>query len=86
MRMLTQTAGEFVKITDYRIEPCHSCWKCLKHDMIPANRGVHGYAYAKQEIEDDPEAMESAKKLAKRIGELARIIARPGVSEAGRTI
>jgi len=58
----------------------------LKHDMIPANRGVHGYAYAKQEIEDDPEAMESAKKLAKRIGELARIIARPGVSEAGRTI
>jgi len=156
MQMLSQTAGEFVKITDYRIEPCHSCWKCLKlgrcvieddmsnelmprllkadaiilgspvyfnnvsaqlkafidrtwclkgklrnkiggavvvgrndgaegaitaihafflkHDMIPANRGVHGYAYAKQEIEDDPEAMESAKKLAARILELGKIM------------
>lgn len=168
MRMLSQTAGEFVKITDYRIEPCYSCWKCLKlgrcvieddmsnelmprllkadaiilgspvyfnnvsaqlkafidrtwclkgklrnkiggavvvgrndgaegaitaihafflkHDMIPANRGVHGYAYAKQEVEEDPEALESAKKLAKRISELARIITWPAVSEADESI
>ncbi|MBW2093349.1 MAG: flavodoxin family protein [Deltaproteobacteria bacterium] len=156
MQMLSETAGEFIKISDYWIEPCGSCWKCLKlgrciidddmsnelmprllkadalilgspvyfnnvssqmkafidrtwclkgklrnkiggavvvgrndgaegaitaihafflkHDMIPANRGVHGYAYATQEIEEDPEAMESAKKLSARILELGKII------------
>jgi len=159
MQMLSQTDGEFIKITDYWIEPCRSCWKCLelgrciieddmsnelmlrllkadaiilgspvyfnnvsaqlkafmdrtwclkgklrnkiggavvvgrndgaegaitaihafflKHDMIPANRGVHGYAYAKQEIEEDPEAMESAKKLSGRILELDKVLRIP---------
>ena len=156
MWMLSETAGEFIKISDYWIEPCRSCWKCLrvgrciidddmsnelmsrllgadaiilgspvyfnnvsaqlkafidrtwclkgklrnkiggavvvgrndgaegaitaihafflKHDMIPANRGVHGYAYAKHEIEEDPEAMESVKKLSARILELGNVI------------
>lgn len=27
---LNQTGGEFIKLTDYRIEPCRSCWACLK--------------------------------------------------------
>ena len=168
MRMLSETAGEFVKITDYNIEPCRSCWKCLKlgrciidddmsnelmprllkadvlilgspvylnnvsaqlkafidrtwclkgklrnkigggvvvgrndgaegaitaihafflkHDMILANRGVHGYAYAKQEIEEDPEAMESAKKLSRRIQELGRVINRRDLSRPAELI
>lgn len=28
--MLEQTGGEFIKVTDYHIEPCNSCWVCLK--------------------------------------------------------
>lgn len=37
---LNQTGGEFIKLTDYRIEPCRSCWACqqqgscvIKDDM-----------------------------------------------------
>ncbi len=168
LQMLSDTAGEFIKISDYRVEPCRSCWKCLKlgrcvidddmssdlmprllkadvlilgspvyfnnvsaqlkafmdrtwclkgklrnkiggavvigrndgaegaitaihafflkHDMIPANRGVHGYAYARQEIEEDPEAMESAKKLSSRIQELGRIINRRDLSRPAEVI
>ncbi len=148
--------GQFVKLTDYRIAPCKSCWACqkldgcaidddmsnilipkllkcdavvlgspvyfnnvsaqtkafmdrtwcirgqlrnkiggaitvgrrygaesaitaidaffLKHEMLPANRGVCGIAFGQGEIARDKEAMESAKKLGKRIKELGKIL------------
>ena len=153
---ISLTGGEFVKLSDYRIEPCSSCWTCLKsgecaieddmtrtfipmllkadaivlgspvffnnvsaqlkafidrtwsikgrlrnkiggaivvgrkdgaesaitaiqafflkHEMIPANRGVHGMAFARGEIAEDDEAIESAKKLCERLMELAAIL------------
>lgn len=153
---LSVTGGEFIKITDYRVDPCRSCWSCLKsgkcamdddmtrkvipmllkadimvlgtpvyfnnvsaqlkafmdrtwcikgklrnkiggavvvgrrdgaegaitaihalflkHEMIPANRGVHGRAYAAGEIIYDPEALESAGKLGNRLMELGALL------------
>ena len=150
------TGGQIVKLADYRIEPCKSCWACrkqdrciidddmsnilipmllkcdamvlgspvyfnnvsaqlkafidrtwcirgklrnkvggaivvgrrygiesavtainaffLKHEMIPANRGVCGIAFGQGEIEEDEEAVESAGKLGARIEELGRIL------------
>jgi len=147
--------GQFVKLTDYRIEPCRACWACqksdrcaidddmsnilipkllkcdvvvlgspvyfnnvsaqvkafmdrtwcirgqlrnriggaiavgrrygvesaitainaffLKHEMIPANRGVSGIAFEERGILEDKEAIESAKKLGERIKELANL-------------
>lgn len=149
---LSITGGQFLKLTDYQIEPCKSCWACqklgecviddemsnvlipmllesdgiilgspvyfnnvsaqlkafidrtwcirgklknkiggaivvgrryglesaigainslfLKHEMIPANRGVCGIAFLKEEIIQDSEAIGSAKKLGERILEL----------------
>jgi multimeric flavodoxin WrbA len=49
----------------------------LKHDMLPAKRGVRGYIYEKQEIEEDPEVMESAKKLSRRMLELGKVLRIP---------
>jgi multimeric flavodoxin WrbA len=154
--ILSVTGGEFLKITDYQIEPCRSCWTCvksgkcaidddmnrkfipmilaadiivlgspvyfnnvsgqlkllldrtwclkgklrnkiggtvvvgrrdgiesaitaiqaffLKHEMIPANRGVHGRAFAQGEIGDDPEAIESSRKLGTRLIELKNLL------------
>ncbi|MHA1264441.1 MAG: flavodoxin family protein [Candidatus Helarchaeota archaeon] len=46
----------------------------LKHEMIPANRGVHGIAFKKGEIKNDSESIEAAKKLGTRILELAKIL------------
>jgi len=46
----------------------------LKHNMIPANRGVSGFAFKSGEIEKDAEAIEDTKKLAKRIIELWEIV------------
>jgi multimeric flavodoxin WrbA len=46
----------------------------LKHEMIPANRGVHGRAYAAGEIVHDPEALTSAEKLGKRLIELDALL------------
>lgn len=153
---LAVTGGEFIKLTDYLVEPCRSCWGCLKsgnctidddmtrklipmllkadalvlgtpvyfnnvsaqlkafmdrtwcvkgklrnkvggavvagrrdgaegaitaihalflkHEMIPANRGVHGRAYAAGEIVHHPESLESARKLAKRLMELTALL------------
>ena len=31
-QILDQTDGEFIKLSDYAIEPCSSCWDCLKGD------------------------------------------------------
>ena len=42
----------------------------LKHEMIPANRGVCGFAYEEEEIVLDEEAFEAAKRLGSRIKEL----------------
>lgn len=36
----------------------------LKHEMIPANRGVHGRAFAWGEIKEDNEAIETTLRLA----------------------
>ena len=154
--MLSVTGGEFVKLTDYRVEPCLSCWTCvksgkcaieddmkhtlipmllevdalvlgtpvyfnnvsaqmkafidrtwsikgdlrnkiggavvvgrrdgaegaitainaflLKHEMIPANRGVHGRAFARGEIGEDNEAIETALRLAGRLIELGALL------------
>ena len=46
----------------------------LKHEMIPANRGVCGMAFAAGEIADDAEAIRSTKKLGERILELCAIL------------
>jgi len=27
---MAQTGGEFIKLTDYDIKPCKSCWACLR--------------------------------------------------------
>ena len=52
----------------------------LKHEMIPANRGVHGRAFGQGEMIHDPEAVESARKLGERIIELADVL---GLSPKG---
>ena len=49
----------------------------LKHEMIPANRGVHGLAFALEKIGDDPEAIESARKLGARLFELGALLGFP---------
>lgn len=46
----------------------------LKHEMIPANRGVYGIAFKQKEITQDREAIEAASNLGERILELGRII------------
>ena len=153
--MLSVTGGRFVKLSDYRIEPCNSCRRCqklgkcvidddmsnvilpmllkadaivlgspvyfnnvsaqtkafmdrtwcvrgqlrnkiggavvvgrrygienaitainsffLKHEMIPANRGVCGIAFEEGEIIKDREAIKAAKKLGERIKELGKM-------------
>ena len=155
-QMLNQTGGEFIKLSNYTIEPCWACWACLKkdsciikddmatiittkilqadtlvigspvyfnnvtaqlkafmdrtwalrgklrnkigaavvvgrrygneagiraihsfflkHEMIVANRGVSGIAFKPEEIKDDLEAVEAAKKLATRILELGTLV------------
>jgi len=46
----------------------------LKHEMVPANRGVHGIAFEKGEIAQDEEALEASKMLGKRIKELTKLL------------
>ncbi|MGM0442550.1 MAG: flavodoxin family protein [Elusimicrobiota bacterium] len=46
----------------------------LKHEMIPANRGVNGIAFEKKGILHDKEAIQATKKLGKRINSLLKII------------
>jgi multimeric flavodoxin WrbA len=29
--ILSRTAGEFIQLTDYAVEPCHSCWACREN-------------------------------------------------------
>lgn len=46
----------------------------LKHEMIPANRGVYGIAFKEEEIMGDEEAIEATRKLAERLMDLGRIL------------
>jgi len=46
----------------------------LKHEMIPANRGVCGLAYSEEEIKQDSEAIDSTRRLGNRILELYKIL------------
>ncbi len=46
----------------------------LKHEMVPANRGVHGIAFEENEIAQDEEAIEASKRLGKRIKKLAELL------------
>ncbi|MHA1341532.1 MAG: flavodoxin family protein [Promethearchaeota archaeon] len=46
----------------------------LKHEIIPANRGVCGIAFKEDEIKYDSEAIKSAKDLAIRISELLNLL------------
>ncbi|MGC9316840.1 MAG: flavodoxin family protein [Armatimonadota bacterium] len=48
----------------------------LKHEMIPANRGVCGLAFEPGEIEQDAEALEAARRIGERILELGRLLGR----------
>ena len=48
----------------------------LKHEMIPANRGVSGIAFDRGDVEQDLEAVEAAKRLGERIKELGDILRR----------
>lgn len=43
----------------------------LKHEMIPANRGVSGIAYEAESIRADDEALTAIESLALRLSELA---------------
>jgi len=154
--MLSLTGGQFVKLADYQIEPCKSCWACLrldectvdddmsnvlipmllaadavvlgspvyfnnvsaqlkafidrswslrgklknkiggavvvgrkygaesaimainafflKHEMIPANRGICGIAFNPRDVQRDLEAVEATKRLSGRIMELGKIL------------
>jgi multimeric flavodoxin WrbA len=42
----------------------------LKHEIIPANRGVYGIAFKKEEIKEDKETMKIIEMLGERIKEL----------------
>lgn len=46
----------------------------LKHEMIVADRGVSGIAFEQEEILQDQEAIEAARKLGVRINELGDIL------------
>jgi multimeric flavodoxin WrbA len=46
----------------------------LKHEMVPADRGVSGIGFEQGEILEDKEAIKSARKLGKRIEELAALM------------
>jgi len=46
----------------------------LKHEMFPVNRGVCEFAFEKEEIEQDLQAIENAKSLGKRILEAGKLI------------
>jgi len=46
----------------------------LKHEMIPANRGVHGIAFKKEEIIKDKEAINASRRLGDRIYNLIKTI------------
>ena len=46
----------------------------LKHEMIPANRGVCGEAFEAGEIEDDEEGLAAAVRLAERIRALGTLL------------
>ncbi len=48
----------------------------LKHEMVPANRGVSGIAFASGGVQQDREAVEAAKRLAERIIELGDLLRR----------
>jgi len=156
--MLSITGGQFVKLTDYQLESCKSCWACrrlgectlhddmsdvlmpmlfaadaivlgspvyfnnvsaqlkafmdrswpirgrlrnrlggavvvgrrygaesaitainaffLKHEMIPANRGVSGIAFNSGDVQQDCEAVEAAERLAERLIELGDLLQR----------
>ncbi len=52
----------------------------LKHEMIPANRGVCGIAFKEGEILKDTEAIGAAKNLGERIKELGGILKLAGKS------
>jgi len=155
-RMMSISGGQLVKMADYQVEPCRSCWACrrrdtctvdddmskiliptlldadamvlgspvyfnnvsaqlkafmdrtwairgrltnkiggavvvgrrygaesaitainaffLKHEMLPANRGVSGIAFASGDVEEDREAVAAAERLAERILELGDIL------------
>ncbi|MGQ9823749.1 MAG: flavodoxin family protein [Desulfotomaculales bacterium] len=46
----------------------------LKHEMIPANRGVYGFAFGQGEIVSDEKALKSAEQLAQRLTELHKLL------------
>lgn len=46
----------------------------LKHEMIPANRGVYGLAFDAGEVERDQEAIDAAGRLAERVRELVGLL------------
>ena len=58
---LSVTGGEFLKITDYHIEPGRSCWTCLKSGKCALDA-------------DAPEATESARKLGARLIEIGALL------------
>jgi len=45
----------------------------LKHDMIVADRGISAIAFEAGEVKKDKEAIESTKKMAKRIQDLNKL-------------
>ena len=49
----------------------------LKHEMILAHRGISGVAFRAEEIRQDAESMQAAARLAARILDLGRVLARP---------
>jgi len=39
-RILSRTDGEFIKLTDYAIEPCRSCWACRENGCCVIDDGM----------------------------------------------
>ena len=46
----------------------------LKHEMIPANRGVFGMAFDRGEIREDQEAIKATQRLGERVEELGSLL------------
>lgn len=60
--------------TEQRVHLRRSIRSPLKHEIIPANRGVCGIAYEQEDILQDLEAIEAAKALGERMKELGEVL------------
>jgi len=74
-RLRNKIGGAIVVGKRYGIESAITAINAffLKHEMIPANRGVCGIAFEEGEIQNDQEAINAARELGHRIKELENL-------------